>query len=466
MASSDREVDPEFLEDLTEYVAIPSVSRDGDPVTMRAAADFLARRLAFAGGRVADGVGNPVVRADWLGAPGRPTVLVYGHYDVQPEGSHARWHSPPFELTADVVGAEPVLRGRGVTDDKGPVLIVLAMARQLLAREGALPLNVKFLLEGEEEIGSPNLAAYVGAHADELAADLVISADGGMWRPDLLSLPVGTKGLLGFDIEVTGPERDLHSGRYGGIVANPAHVLAALIASLRASDGSIAVPGFYDGIPPLPPARRAEIAAVDFDENAFLAAAGAGTPFGEGGYSTLERLWERPTLEVNGIRTGAVATVIPAVATAHLTCRLVPGQDPEQVFDAVRSHLEGRPTWGTAVRVVAEPGAVPAYRIPVDHPAIRAGVAALESLAPPGTGAAAPVLLDVVAGTLPCTTMFEELLGIKTMLFSFSTSDENLHGPDEFLRVARIAAGMRAWEELLRQLADGPNRLTPAAADR
>jgi acetylornithine deacetylase/succinyl-diaminopimelate desuccinylase-like protein len=467
MGSSDmgpRGIDPEFLTDLAHYVAIPSVSRDSDPATMRAAADFLAAQLAFADGRVTDGAGNPVVRGDWLGAPGRPTVLVYGHYDVQPEGDHARWHSPPFELTADTHGGTPVLRGRGVTDDKGPVLVVLAMARDLLAREGALPLNVKFLFEGEEEIGSPNLPAYVAAHAAELAADLVISADGAMWRPDSPSLPIGSKGLLGFDIEVTGPERDLHSGRYGGIVANPALVLASLITSLRHGDGSIAVAGFYDGVPPLSIERRAEIAAVDFDEGAFLAAAGAGEPFGEPGYSTLERLWERPTLELNGIRSGATATVIPAVATAHLTCRLVPGQDPQGVFDAIHTHLTARPDCGTTVRIVAEPGAVPAYRIPADHPAIRAGVAALESLAPPGDAPRPPVLLDVVAGTLPCTTMFEELLGIKTMLFSFSTSDENLHGPDEFFRVPRIAAGMRAWEQLWRLLADGPHRLTTTGA--
>lgn len=458
------DVDPDFVADLADYVAIPSVSRTAEPATMRAAAALLARYLDFAGGRAESTAGHPVVRGEWLGAPGRPTVLVYGHYDVQPEGDHERWHSPPFELTADVVGTEHVLRGRGVTDDKGPVLLVLAMARDLLSREGALPLNVKFLIEGEEEIGSPNLTAYVTTHTAELAADLVISADGAMWRPDSMSLPIGSKGLLGFDIEVTGPERDLHSGRYGGIVANPAHVLTALLASLHAGDGSIAVPGFYDGIPPLTEQRRAEIAAVEFDEAAFLTAAGAGGAFGEPGYSTLERLWERPTLDINGIRAGATATVIPAVATAHVTCRLVPGQKPEHVFESIREHLKASPASGAAVRIVAEPGAVPAYRIPVDHPAIRAGVAALQSLAL-ADAAQPPVLLDVVAGTLPCTTMFEDLLGVKTLLFSFSTSDENLHGPDEFLRVDRIAAGMQAWEQLWRLLADGPHQLTTTGAN-
>lgn len=454
-----QEPSPAFLADLAEYVAIPSVSRDADPETMAATARFLARRLAFADGRVEQGAGHPVVRGQWLGAPGRPTVLVYGHYDVQPAGDPARWTSPPFQLTAGTGPAgEPVLRGRGVTDDKGPVLLVLEMARTLLEREGSLPLNVKFLLEGEEEIGSPHLAGYVHDHADELAADLVISADGAMWRPGTPSLPIGSKGLLALDVTVSGPSRDLHSGRYGGVTANPAHVLVSLLASLRGDDGEIRVDGFTDGVPSLGDERRAEIAAVSFDPDAFLAAAGAGAPFGEPGYTTLERLWERPTLEVNGLGAGSSATIIPALASAHVTCRLVPGQDPQHVLDVVTRHLLSRPTPpGVTVTVTAEPGAVPAYRIDPAHPAIRAGVAALRSVSP-----GSPVLLDVVAGTLPATTMFQRELGVPTMFFSFSTSDENLHGPDEFFRIARLADGMRAWEQLWRLLADGLESARPA----
>lgn len=440
-----------LLADLAEYVAIPSVSRDAEPAIMHAAADFLAGRLSFAGGRVESTAGHPVVRGEWLGAPGRPTVLVYGHYDVQPAGDPARWSTPPFELTAGIGPAgAAVVRGRGVTDDKGPVLLVLEMARTLLEAEGVLPLNVKFLLEGEEEIGSPHLAGYVRDCADSLAADLVISADGAMWRPGTLSLPIGSEGLLALDVTVSGPSKDLHSGRYGGVAANPAHVLVSLLASLRGDDGEIAVPGFLDGIPALSAHRRAEIAAVPFDADAFLAAAGIAAASGEPGYSTLERLWERPTLEVNGLRAGSSATIIPALATAHVTCRLVPGQDPRTVSDSLTRHLLSRPTPpGVTVTVVAEPGAVPAYRIDPGHPAIRAGVAALQSTAP-----GEPVLLDVVAGTLPATTMFERELGVKTMFFSFSTSDENLHGPDEFFRIDRFGAGMRAWERLWRLLAE------------
>lgn len=443
-------VDETFLAALGRLVAIPSVSRDGDPVALRDAAEFLAGQLSFAGGHLEPTAGNPVVRADWLGAPDAPTVLVYGHYDVQPTGDPADWHSPPFELTVD----GEVLRGRGVTDDKGPVLLVLTLARRLLERDGRLPLNVKFLLEGEEEIGSPNLAGFVRDHAGELAADLVVSADGAAWRPDVVSVPVGSKGLLGMELEVRGADRDLHSGRYGGIVANPAHGLAALLAGLHAPDGSIAVAGFHDGVGVLSDQRRREIAAVPFDEAAFLGGVGLSGGWGEPGLSTLERLWERPTLEVNGILAGGPYTVIPRVASAHLSCRLVPGQDPAAVLSVIRDHLAARPADGLTVALRAEPNAVPAYTIPGDHPAVAAARAALQSVYP-----GADVVLDVIAGTLPATTLFEQVLGVKTLFFSFSTSDENLHGPDEFLRIARIGEGMRAWEQLWRLLADGPHRL-------
>lgn len=428
----------EFLAGLAQYVAIPSVSRDADAATMRAAADFVAAQLAFADGRVVDTGGHPAVVGHWTGAPGAPTVLVYGHYDVQPTGDLGEWRTPPFELTVD----GDVLRGRGVTDDKGPVFLVLTLARELLARDGALPLNMTFLIEGEEEIGSPHLPDFVRAHAGELAADLVISADGAAWRPDLPSVSVGSKGLLGLRIEVTGPSGDLHSGRYGGVVANPAHALAAILASLHGDDG-IAVAGFHEGIAALTPDRRAQIAAVPFDEAAFFGAIGLAGGFGDPGYSTLERLWERPTLEINGISAGGAYTVIPHVASAHVTCRLVPGQDPARVLAAVTDHVLAQPAPGVRVRVVPEPGAVPAYTIAADHPAVLAAQEALR-LTSPGQD----VLLDVIAGTLPGTTLFEEVLGAKTLFFSFSTSDENLHAPNEYLRTARLDDGMRAWERL------------------
>ena len=225
---------------------------------MRAAADWLASRLAFANARVEETAGHPVVRGEWLGAPGAPTVLVYGHFDVQPTGSAAEWLSEPFELTAGTLpDGTPVVRGRGSSDDKGPVYVVLKTAQAFLDQEKALPLNVKFLFEGEEEIGSPHLPGYLAEHAGELAADLVISADGAMWRPSEPSVSLMSKGLVSLDITVEGASGDLHSGRYGGTVANPLHALAEIVASLHDQAGTVAVPGFYDGIPPLTDERRA-----------------------------------------------------------------------------------------------------------------------------------------------------------------------------------------------------------------
>jgi acetylornithine deacetylase/succinyl-diaminopimelate desuccinylase-like protein len=442
--------DATYLAELAELVAIPTVSRDADAETMHAAARWLADRLAFAGGRVEETAGHPVVRGEWAGVPGAPTVLVYGHYDVQPTGSLDEWTTPPFGMVID----GDVARGRGVTDDKGPVYIALQTARAFIAQEGSLPLNVKFLLEGEEEIGSPHLAGYVTTHADELAADLVISADGAMWRPDEPSLSVASKGLVSLDIEVTGARSDLHSGRYGGTVANPLHALAQVLASLHDPDGTVAVPGFYDGIPPLSDERRAEIAAVAFSETRYLAELGLDATHGEPGYTTLERLWERPTLEVNGVAGGGKYTVIPHVATGHLSGRLVPGQDPAAVMAAITAHVEAQAPAGVRVQVRPDEAMVPAYTIPASHPAIRAATAALEAVYP-----GQPVLHAKIAGTLPATDLFERTLGAKTLFFSFSTSDENLHAPNEYLRTPRLREGMRAWEQLWRLLAAGPFRL-------
>ncbi len=445
--------DDRYLAELAGLVAIPSVSRDAAPQTMRAAAQWVADQLRFAGGRVAETGGHPVVRGEWLGAEGAPTVLVYGHYDVQPTGDLAEWETPPFELATD----GGVMRGRGVSDDKGPVYLVLKTAQAFMSQEGGLPLNVKFLVEGEEEIGSPHLPEYVTSRADELAADLVISADGAMWRPTEPSLSLKSKGLVSLDIVVEGAATDLHSGRYGGTVANPLHVLSAILASLHDPDGRVAVAGFYDGIPELTPARRAEIGAISFGEKDYLARLGLSQAYGEPGYTTLERLWERPTLEVNGVRGGGKYTVIPHLATGHVSGLLVPGQDPRRVLDAIAAHVADRVAAGAApgVRVHVRPdaAAVPAYTIPAGHPAIRAAAAALETVYP-----GEQVLLAAIAGTLPATDLFERVLGAKTLFFSFSTADENLHAPNEFMRIRRLREGMRAWEQLWRLLAAGSIR--------
>jgi acetylornithine deacetylase/succinyl-diaminopimelate desuccinylase-like protein len=435
--------DSAYLAELAEFVAVPSISRDASHDTMHAAAQWLAARLGFAGGRVVEADGHPVVLGSWLGAAGAPTVLVYGHYDVQPTGSEAEWVTPPFQLTVD----GDVVRGRGASDDKGPVYIVLKTAQAFLAQEGRLPLNVKFLFEGEEEIGSPHLAGFVAAHATELAADVVISADGAMWRPDEPSVAVMSKGLVSMDIVVEGASTDLHSGRYGGTVANPLHVLASILASLHRPDGKIAVDGFYDGIPELTPQRRRELAGISFDDSRYLADLGLTEPHGEPGFTTLERLWERPTLEINGLRGGGKYTVIPHVAVANVSCRLVPGQDPDAVIEAITAHVRARPAPGVRVEVRPDQARVPAYTIPADHPAIRAATTALEAVYP-----GRRVLLTAIPGTLPAAALFEQLLGVKTLFFSFSTADEKLHAPNEYLRIRRLREGMRAWEQLWRLL--------------
>ncbi|KQS56954.1 hypothetical protein ASG36_18330 [Geodermatophilus sp. Leaf369] len=438
----------EVLADLAEYVAIPSDSRSATPETMRAAAEWLTGQLAFAGGRVEETAGHPVVRGEWLGAPGAPTVLVYGHYDVQPTGDLTAWTTPPYELTRTTVRGADVVRGRGATDDKGPVLLVLHLARRLLAERGTLPVNLRFLIEGEEEIGSPHLGDYVRAHAAELACDLVVSADGAMWRPTEPSISIASKGLVSLDVVVTGASTDLHSGRYGGTVANPVHALARLLTSLHDEDGTVAVPGFYDGVPALTEERRAELAAIAFDEDAYRDFLGVPELAGEPGFDTLTRLWERPTLEVNGVTGGGKYSVVPHTATAHVTCRLVGEQDPDAVVAAVTAHVLGQRLPGVRVEVHDDGVRVPAYRIEPDHPAVVAGRAALAEVHP-----GEEVLLAVIAGTLPCTALFEDVLGVKTLFFSFATADEQHHAPDEFFRVARIEAGMRAWAGLWDRLA-------------
>jgi acetylornithine deacetylase/succinyl-diaminopimelate desuccinylase-like protein len=411
---------------------------------MRRAADWLAGELRWANGRVVETDGHPVVLAEWLGRPGAPTILVYGHYDVQPPGDEAEWTSPPFEPTV----RNGRVYARGATDDKGPVVVALETARRFHQETSGLPLNVRFLLEGEEEVGSPSLPAFLVAHRDELAADLVVSADGAMWRPTEPSVSVAAKGLVAFDLTVEGAATDLHSGRHGGAVQNPNHALARIVAGLHRDDGTVAVAGFYDGVEDLPEADRAALARVPFDDETYRASVGVTALHGERGYTTLERLWTRPTLEVNELRGGGAFTVVPRVARAHLTSRLVPGQRPEAVAAAVEAHVARVAPPGVTVRAETQPGAVPAYAIAADHPAVTAAAQALRSVYPK-----TEPLLVRMGGTLPAAALFEQLLGLKTLLFSFSTSDEQLHAPDEFFRLSRLEEGVAAWSELWRLLA-------------
>src|SRR5262249_24064477 len=273
---------------------------------------------------------------------------------VQPAGDEWLWESPPFEPSV----RDGRLYGRGATDDKGPVVVALETAR---AYDG--PLNVRILIEGEEEIGSPSLPAFLETHRDELQADLVVSAYGAMWRASEPSVAIAAKGLLALDVVVRGPASDLHSGRHGGAVHNPNHALARIVASLHSPHGAVAVPRFYDDVTELAPADREALERVPFDEEAYRGEVGVPALHREPGRSTLGRLWARPTLEVNELRGGGAFTVIPREARAHVTCRLVPDQDPDRVFDAIAAHVAQVSPPGVSVNVERQAGAVPAYAI-------------------------------------------------------------------------------------------------------
>ncbi len=435
----------EVLDRLVDFLAIPSVSLDpAHAADMQRAAEWVAGELAFADGRVVETGGHPAVLGAWLGAPDAPTILVYGHYDVQPPGDPAEWTTPAFEPTV----RDGRVYARGATDDKGPVLVALETARRFLERDGALPLNVRFLIEGEEEVGSPSLPVFLAAHRDELAADLVVSADGAMWRPTEPSIAVAAKGLVALDLVVEGPSSDLHSGRHGGAVHNPNHALARLVASFHSDDGSVAVDGFYDDVDELADADREALARVPFDDEEYRESVGVGALHGEPGRSVLERLWARPTLEVNELRGGGAFTVIPRVARAHVTCRLVPHQNPAAVAGRIAEHVARHTPAGVTARVEVSPGAVPAYVLGAGHPVVQAADRALRAVYP-----GQEPLLVRIGGTLPAAALFEEILGLETLLFSFSTADEQLHAPNEFFRLSRLEEGVAAWSELWRLLA-------------
>ncbi len=431
------------LAQLVEFASIPSVSTDpAHAADMTVAAQWVARTLAAVGPitvRTMPTARNPVVYAEWLGAPGKPTVLIYGHYDVQPPDPLDKWTSPPFSPTV----RDGRLYARGVSDDKGPVLIPMKVAESFFAAAGAPPLNLKFLIEGEEEIGSPSLESFIEANKELLRADLVISADGAMWRPTEPSITVASRGLAGLNFTLTAASKDLHSGRHGGSVANPLHAMARLVASFHHPDGRIAVEGFYDTVRELSAADRAAIAAIPFNEADYLAQVGAPPGYGEAGYTLLERQWTRPTLEVNGMWGGyegpGQKTVIPCEAHAKVTCRLVPDQDPDEVVRLITRHLEHHQPPGTRLTITPGDHGTPAAHIDTGHPALRAAAAALRAVY------GVDPLIVRMGATVPIMELFKRHMNMDTVYFSFSTSDEDYHAPNEFFRVIRLREGLAAW---------------------
>lgn len=441
------------LAELIEFATIASVSTDpahaGD---VREAAAWVANALSAVGPftvRVMPTAGNPVVYGEWMGAPGKPTVLVYGHYDVQPPDPLEKWQSAPF----DPALRDGRLYARGVSDDKGPMLIPIKVAQAFFAATGALPVNIKCMFEGEEEVGSPSLDTFIEQNKALLAADFVLSADGAMWRVDIPSLTVGSRGLAGLEVSLTAASKDLHSGRHGGAVANPLHAMARLIASLHDDDGRVAVAGFYDRVRELSVAERADLAALPFDDDAYLAQVGAPATFGEPGYSTLERQWTRPTLEINGMWGGyegpGSKTVIPSEANAKITCRLVPEQDPNEIVALVTRHLESHAPPGTCMTILAGDHGARAYSIPSDHFALSAADEALRAVY-----GARPLRVRM-GGTVPISELFARHMGLDTVFYSFSTADEDFHAPNEFFRVHRLHEGLEAWARCWHLLGEG-----------
>lgn len=442
-----------ILAELMEFASIPSVSADPAYQNgIRQAAEWVAGQLSSAGPfqvQIIPTARHPVVFAEWLGAANAPTVLVYGHYDVQPADPLEKWSSPPFSPTI----RDGRLYARGVSDDKGPMLIPIKVAQAFFATGGALPVNVKCLFEGEEEIGSPSLEAVVHEHKDLLAADLVLSADGAMWRLDPPSITVASRGMASLELSLTGPGKDLHSGRHGGAIANPLAAMAELVASLHTGEGRVAVAGFYDQVGELSADERAAIAALPFDEGQYLAEIGAPAAFGEPCYSTLERQWVRPTLEINGIWGGyqgpGSKTVLPAEAHAKITCRLVPQQDPQAILDKVISHLERHVPPG--VRLSIQPGdhnALP-FTIEPDHFGLQIAREVLQELY------GKPPVIVRTGGTLPVAGAFKRILDLDMIFFSFSTADEDFHAPNEFFRIHRLHEGLEAWARYWQRLGAG-----------
>jgi acetylornithine deacetylase/succinyl-diaminopimelate desuccinylase-like protein len=437
---------------LEDFVRIPSVSTDPAYATgIAAASEFVAAQLRNAGltdVAICPTAGHPVVMASWRGAPGKPTVLVYGHYDVQPPDPLEAWTTPPFEPTI----RDGRLYGRGASDDKGPMLIPIMVVAAIMAETGTLPVNMIFLFEGEEEISSAHLADFVTAHRDRLTADFALSADGAQWRADLPSVIVGSRGICALEVTVTGAAKDLHSGRHGGSVANPIQALIRLLASLHDEAGSVAVAGFYEDLRPVSEAELAAIAAIPFDEATYLASVGAPAGAGEAGYTLLQRNWVRPTLEFNGIHGGYTGvgkkTVIPSVASAKITCRLVPDQDPEAIKRAIAAHLEARAPQGVTVSVHLEPGGARSAAVADDHPGLILSEDVLEDVL-----GRRPLRVRMGA-TIPIGEIFRRVLGIDTIFFSFATSDEDYHAPNEFIRLANIEIGLIAWTRYLHALAE------------
>jgi acetylornithine deacetylase/succinyl-diaminopimelate desuccinylase-like protein len=418
-----------FLEELKELLSLPSVSALPEHRSdMQRTAHWLADHFTALGlrnARLNPTAGHPIVTAEWLEAgPDKPTVLIYGHYDVQPVDPLELWHTDPF--AAEV--RDNYLYARGSSDDKGQMFIYAKAIESFMQAGGRLPVNVKLIIEGEEEIGGPNLDAFIETRHDQLKADVAVISDTHMLRPDQPCLIYALRGLCYIQVEVTGPSRDLHSGQYGGAIYNPLQALSEMLASLKDRDGHITVPGFYDKVLPLSDAERKILARSPFSEADFIREAGVTGTWGEKGYTTKEQITARPTLEINGIWGGFMGegpkTVLPAKASAKISCRLVANQDHFEIADLLQKHL----------KQIAPPS------VSVETKRLHGGYGALINLDSTYMRAASQVLQQVFGnapvyeregGSIPVVATFQKVLGIDSIMLGFGLPDDNLHSPNE-----------------------------------
>ena len=431
---------PRLLDELKTFLRIPSVSTLPEHVPdVQRAAQFVADSMKSAGLEnieIIPTAKHPLVYADWLHAPGKPTVLCYGHYDVQPPDPLNEWISPPFEPEV----RDGNLYARGSADDKGQMYMHIKAVEALLATTGTLPINLKFLIEGEEEVGGESVAKFVAENPSKLKADVALVSDTELFAEGLPTLCIGLRGLIYTEIEARGPSRDLHSGMYGGAAPNAVFGLVELLAKLKDANGRIQIPGMYDDVEPPTPAEKHSWEHLPFDDKEFLShEVGASQLTGEPGYPVLERVWARPTLEVHGIAGGFTAagakTVIPARATAKVSMRMVPNQDPEKIIAAYKKFVADNTPAGiqTEVRVLSWG---PAIMVNPDHPAIHVAAQSFRDILGKET------VFIRSGGSIPIVGDFAKHLGIPTILMGFGLPDDGLHSPNEKYKVANYYAGI------------------------
>ncbi len=443
------------LKRLFEFLAIPSISTDSrHKADCRRAAEWAAAQLADIGfeARVADTPGHPMVVAHRVPAGAKRHVLFYGHYDVQPPDPLDLWQTPPFEPRLEDGPRGKRIVGRGSSDDKGQLLTFIEAARAWIGAAGELPVAVTVLLEGEEESGSPSLKPFFDANKDELKADLALVCDTNQWNADTPAITTRLRGLVGEEITVTTAARDLHSGMYGGAALNPIKVLAGLIATLHDKDGRVTVPGFYDGVAELSAATAEQWRGLDFDEAGFLGEAGlAPDASGENGRSVLEKIWARPTCEINGIYGGYTGegfkTVIPAEASAKISFRLVGKQDPAAIRTNFRAFLRERLPAGAQIEF-HEHGASAAIELAADSPALALAAKALGE-----EWNREPILMGS-GGSIPIVGAFKSELGMDTLLIGFALDDDRIHSPNEKYELSSFRKGTRSWARILARLAE------------